>query len=143
MKIFKKLATLTMALLFACGLGVFAGCDNSGETSTPDSTPSSVTSEETKSYTCYEFAVLNADGTKVGEGYQVQLCIVNENGELGSCLQPIAVVNGICVYNAASITAPAIYEAHVLDASYNTVETKETVRTSADAFGLYEITLAE
>lgn len=140
MKLFKKLATLSMALLLACGMSALAACEGDGDSVT-DSTPASVTSEEQKEYTCYEFVVLDANGNKVGDGYQVQLCIVDANGELGSCLQPIAVVNGVCVYNAANITAPAIYEAHVLDAAFATVETTEAVRTSADAFGEYTLTL--
>ena len=140
MKIFKKLATLTMALMFACGLGAFAACDNGGESVTPDT---SITSEESKNHTSYQFVVLNADGTKVAdESYYVQLCNVNEDGKLGTCLSPIAVENGVCVYEHALITAPGIYEAHVLDADANPVELQETVRTSADAFGEYSITLA-
>ena len=136
MKAFKKLATLSMALLMAFGVSAFAACDKGGNTD------SSTTSEE-KSYTCYEFVVLNADGTKVGEGYQVQVCKVNEDGTVGSCLRPLPVENGICVYNITNITEPGVYEAHVLDAESNTVELKETVRTSADAYGEYTLTLAE
>lgn len=140
MKLFKKLATLSMALLLVCGMSAFAAC-NGGSDSIADSTPASVASEEQKEYTCYEFVVLDANGNKVDDGYQVQLCIVKEDGTVGSCLMPIAVVNGVCVYNEASITAPAIYEAHVLNASYAPQETKEVVRTSADAFGEYTLTL--
>ena len=128
-----------MALLFACGLGAFAACDNSGDSIVSDN---STTSEESKTYTAYEFVVLNADGTKVADGaYQVQLCIVNEDGEAGSCLMPLAVVNGVCVYT--NVTEKGIYEAHVLNAESETVALKETVRTSADAFGEYTLTLAE
>ena len=134
MKAFKKIATLSMALLMAFGVSAFAACGNGGDNST-DSTVNSTTSETQKTYTCYEFIVLNADGTKVGEGYQVNLCFVNEDGTVGSCLRPLPVENGICVYNITNITEPGVYEAHVLDAESNTVELKETVRTSADAFG--------
>ena len=136
MKVFKKLATLSMAVLMAFGVSAFVGC-NGGE----DSSSTSV--ETPANTTCYEFVVVNADGTKVGEGYKVQLCKVNEDGSVGSCLRPIAVANGVCVYNDASIKAPGVYEAHVVDAQINTVELKETVRTSADAFGQYTLTLAE
>ena len=139
MKVFKKLATLSMAVLMAFGVSAFVAC-NGG-------TDSSTASETEKTYTCYEFVVVNADGTKVGEGYQVQVCIVDENGETGICLRPIAVVDGICVYNIANITAPGVYEAHVLftdeEGNSSTVELQETVRTSADAFGEYTLTLAE
>jgi hypothetical protein len=144
MKAFKKLATLSVALLMAFGVSAFAGCGKGGntDTSSPSAETSSTTSEE-KNYTCYEFVVLNADGTKVGEGYQVNLCFVNEDGTVGSCLRPLPVENGICVYNITNITEPGVYEAHVLDAESNTVELKETVRTSANAFGEYTLTLAE
>ena len=135
MKVFKKLATLSMAVLMAFGVSTFVAC-NGG-------TDSSTASEAEKTYTCYEFVVVNADGTKVGEGYQVQVCIVDENGEVGSCLRPLAVENGVCVYNITNITEPGVYEAHVLDAESNSVALKETVRTSADAFGEYTLTLAE
>ena len=129
MKVFKKVATLAMALLFACGLGVFAACDNSGDSIVSDN---STTSETSKDYTAYQFVVLNADGTKAADGYQVQLCNVNEDGSLGSCLQPIAIANGVCVYT--NVTEKGIYEAHVLNADFETVALKETVRTSAEAF---------
>ena len=140
MKAFKKLATLSMAVLMAFGVSALAACDNGGDSAT--STPSSTTSENTKTYTCYEFVVVNADGTKVGDGYSVQLCKVEENGEVGSCLRPIAVENGVCVYNITNITAPGVYEAHVVDEEMNTVELAEVVRTSAGAFGEYTLTIA-
>ena len=142
MKAFKKLATLSMAVLMAFGVSAFAGCKNNEDNSSTDSTVSSTTSETQKTYTCYEFVVVNADGTKVGDGYQVQVCVVNEDGTVGSCLRPIAVENGVCVYNITNITKPGVYEAHVLDAESNTVELKETVTTSADAFGEYTLTIA-
>ena len=136
MKVLKKLATLSMAVLMAFGVSAFVAC-NGGDGS------ESTASEAEKTYTCYEFVVVNADGTKVGEGYQVQVCIVDENGEVGACLRPLAVENGVCVYNITNITEPGVYEAHVLDAESNTVALQETVRTSADAFGEYTLTLAE
>ena len=137
MKAFKKLATLSMAVLMAFGVSALAACDKGG-----DSATNSTASETTKTYTCYEFVVVNADGTKVGEGYSVQLCKVNEDGTVGSCLRPIATASGACKYNEASIKAPGVYEAHVLDAENNPVDLKETVRTSADAFGEYTLTIA-
>lgn len=139
MKVFKKLATLSMAVLMAFGVSAFVAC-NGG-------TDSSSASEAEKTYTCYEFVVVNADGTKVGEGYQVQVCIVDENGEVGACLRPLAVENGVCVYNITNITEPGVYEAHVLytneEGDNTSVALQETVRTSADAFGEYTLTLAE
>ena len=132
MKVFKRLATLSMAVLMAFGVGTLAGCKKNNNDST---------SETQKTYTCYEFVVVNADGTKVGEGYSVQVCKVDENGNVGSCLKPIAVTDGVCVYDITNITEPGVYEAHVLDAEGSTAELKETVRTSADAFGEYTLTL--
>ena len=140
MKVLKKLATLSMAALMAFGVSAFVAC-NGGNGS------ESTASEAQKTYTCYEFVVVNADGTKVGEGYQVQVCIVDENGEVGACLRPMPVENGVCVYNIANITAPGVYEAHVLytneEGDNTSVALQETVRTSADAFGEYTLTLAE
>ena len=137
MKVFKKVATLTMALLFACGLGAFAACDNSGDSITSDV---STTSEASKEYTAYEFVVLNADGTKVADGYQVQLC----NADNGTCINYFApVVNGICVFEHASVTTPGSYDVHLFNADYEEVPLKAEIRTSADAFGEYTLTLAE
>lgn len=140
MKAFKKLATLSMALLMALGVSAFAGCKKGGntDTSSPSTETSSTTSEE-KTYTCYEFVVLNADGTKVGEGYQVQVCEVKENGELGLCKNPLPVVNGVCVYT--NVTEKGVYEAHLMY-NYEVVD-GVSVRTSADAFGEYTLTLAK
>ena len=135
MKAFKKLATLSMAVLMAFGVSALAACDKGGDSA---STNSSTTSETTKTYTCYEFVVVNADGTKVGEGYQVQLCEVKENGELGLCKNPLPVVDGVCVYT--NVTEKGVYEAHVMY-NYETVE-GVSVRTSADAFGEYTLTIA-
>ena len=135
MKAFKKLATLSMAVLMAFGVSALAACDKGSDSA---STPNSTTSETTKTYTCYEFVVVNADGTKVGEGYQVQLCEVKENGELGLCKNPLPVVDGVCVYT--NVTEKGVYEAHVMY-NYETVE-GVSVRTSADAFGEYTLTIA-
>ena len=138
MKTFKKMATLSMALLLTCGLGAFTACGgDSSASSTP--TESSV-SDANKNYTNYEFIVLDKDGNKVGEGYNVQLCMVNPDGTLGTCLEPVAVVNGICEYT--KVTTTGVYEAHVME-GYSVVEIKEVVKTSADAFGSYTLQLAE
>jgi len=128
-----------MALLLALGMSVLTACGDKNDSSENNSSVSA-SSEDTKTYTCYEFTVKKADGTNA-DGYQVQLCIVNADGSLGACLQPIAIVNGVCVYNAATITAPGKYEVHVLDANYQPVELTEHVITNETAFGAYEITL--
>lgn len=145
MKTFKKLATLSMALMFTLGLGALTACkgDDTSTSSTPTSssvTDSNSETSENKTYNNYEFIVLDKDGNKVGEGYNVQLCVVNPDGSLGACLTPIAVVNGVCKYTP--VTAPGIYEVHLME-GYNPIEAKETIKTSADSFGEYTIQLAE
>ena len=93
----------------------------------------------------YIFLVKNADGTSVISGY-VQLCIV-ENDVVGSCLSPAKIENGKCVYNKdmngnkIAIDKPGVYEVHVFDESFQSVELKEVYRTSADKFGEYTIIL--
>ena len=156
MNTFKKLATLSMALLFALGLGALTACNGDDSSSTaPNSTnsensvaasteDSSVetadsSSEEQKTYTHYEFTVLDAAGNKVADGYQVQLCTADNS----NCYAPVATVNGECVYNVIPNNTLGEYVVHVLDASYQQVELKEEVVTSADAFGAYTLQLAE
>ena len=134
MKAFKKLATLSMALLFAFGLSALTACG--GDDSSVSST-TSTTSAENKTYTHYEFTLLDKDGNKVESGYMVQLCTAN----MSNCYNPVAIANGVCVYT--NVTEKGVYEAHVLNADFETVALKETVRTSADAFGEYTLTLAE
>lgn len=134
MKTFKKLATLSMALLFVLGLGALTACD--GDDSTASSTP---TSEQTKTYEYYEFTVLDATGNKVADGYKVQLC----TADMSNCYNPVDVVNGACVYNVIPENKLGAYVVHVLNASYQEVELKEAVTTSATAFGAYTLQLAE
>ena len=161
MNTFKKLATLSMALLLAFGLGALTACngdDSSSSSAAPSSTNSESSvvastdpkedsseetadssSEENKTYHHYEFTVLDAAGNKVGEGYKVFLCTAN----MSNCFNPIEVSNGVCVYNDDQLTTPGEYVAHVMDANYAEVELKETVVTSADAYGAYTLQLAE
>lgn len=134
MKTFKKLATLSMALLFAFGLGAFTAC---GGDDSASSTPAN--SEQSKTYTSYEFTVLDASGNKVTGDYKVQLCTAGNS----NCYNPVAVVNGVCVYNAIPDNKLGEYVVHVLDASYQQVELKEEVTTSATEFGAYTLQLAE
>lgn len=149
MKSFKKLAVLSMALLFAFGLSALTAC-NGGDSSSIDSSvgapasESETSSEESKTYDYYEFTVLDKDGNKVADnaGYKVQLCIVNEQGKTLTCYNPVGVVSGVCVYNVIPENKLGAYEAHVLNASYLPVELKEVVTTSADAFGAYTLQLA-
>ena len=126
MKTLKKFAALTLGLMFTICFCAFTACGGSKATA-------------------YTFLVKNADGTNVTSGY-VQVCIV-ENDEVGSCLNPVKIENGKCVYdkdmsgNKIPIDKPGVYEVHVLDESFQTVELKEVYRTSADKFGTYTIYL--
>ena len=134
MKTFKKLATLSMALLFAFGLGAFTAC---GGDDSASSTPAN--SEQSKTYTSYEFTVLDASGNKISSGYKVFLC----TADMSNCFSPIEITNGVCVYNDAQLTVPGEYVAHVMNASYQEVALKEAVTTSATEFGAYTLQLAE
>ena len=136
MKAFKKLATLSMAVLMAFGVSALAACDKGGDSA---STPSSTTSETTKTYTCYEFVVVNADGTKADGEYYVQICDAVTN----LCISYFApVTNGVCVYTHTKVTEPGAYTVHLYDAERSEVTLKEAVTTSADAFGEYTLTIA-
>ena len=139
MKVFKKLATLSMAVLMALGVSAFVACDKGGDGSVTSVESVESTTSETKTYTCYEFVVVNADGTKVSGTYYVQLCLAD-----GACINYFApVTDGVCKYTHAKVTAPGAYVPHVYDAEKNELELKEKVTTSADAFGEYTLTLAE
>ena len=144
MKVFKKLATLSMAVLMALGVSAFVACDKGGDGSVTsvesvESTSTPATSEGEKTYTCYEFVVVNADGTTASGEYYVQLCLAD-----GSCINYFApVTNGVCKYTHAKVTAPSAYTVHLFDAEREEVELVQEVTTSADAFGEYTLTLAE
>ena len=138
MKVFKKLATLSMAVLMAFGVSAFAACNEDGNSVTSVESVESTTSES-KTYTCYEFVVVNADGTKVSGTYYVQLCLAD-----GPCIAYFApVTDGVCKYTHAKVTAPGAYVPHVYDAEKNELTLKEKVTTSATAYGEYTLTLAE
>ena len=150
MKTFKKMATLSMALMLVLGLGALTACGGDNSSSASNSTPSEssvatstestsgTSSEESKVYTNYEFIVLDKDGNKV-DGYKIQLCTADGN----NCFNPVDAVNGECVYNVIPNNTLGAYDVHVLDASYQEVELKEAVTTSATAYGLYTLQLAE
>lgn len=146
MKTFKKLAVLSMALLFAFGLSALTACNGGDSSSSIDSSvgapasESDTSSEESKTYDYYEFTVLDKDGNKVADnaGYKVQLCTADNL----NCYNPVATVNGVCVYNVIPNNTLGEYVVHVLNASYQPVELKEAVTTSADAFGAYTLQLA-
>ena len=144
MKKFTKLATLSMALLLALGMGALTACNNDSDNSSSVDSSSEQTSsvedsstEGTTNYTAYEFTVKKADGSNA-DGYMIQLCILNEAGEQVKCFNPQPVANGKCVYTNAD--EAAVYAVHVLDGNYDPVELAEEVNTEAE-FGAYEITL--
>ena len=135
-----------MALLFAFGLSALTACNGGDSSSSIDSSvgapasESDTSSEESKTYDYYEFTVLDKDGNKVADnaGYKVQLCTADNL----NCYNPVATVNGVCVYNVIPNNTLGEYVVHVLNASYQPVELKEEVTTSADAFGAYTLQLA-
>ena len=132
MKTFKKLATLSMALLFTLGLGALAACEVED---TASSSPAA--SESAKAENCYVFTVLGADGNKVsGEGYTINLCTADN----AMCHAQVAVVDGVCIYDVATITAPTELVVHVYK-NYEELELKTPVTTNASAWGSYTLQL--
>ena len=103
MKLFKKLATLTMALGFCFGAGAtVAACGGN---------------EQTTSAIAYEFIILNADGS-AAEGVNVQLCVL---GNAATCYMPIAAdAHGKVIYTPAGFPGKGEYEIHLLSADYST-----------------------
>ena len=162
MKLFKKFASLCLALTFCVSLGAIASC---GKTSAPDdnsapTTSDSIVNSETSVVpevsedaetsvapetseedepaipTVYTVIVLDASGAPVS-GANVQFCSVDASGNLGVCYMPVATdANGICVYNPINFPGEGIYEIHVLNGTVN-----GAVRTEA-TFGTYTITLS-
>lgn len=131
MKLFKKLATLSMALLFTLGLGAFAACE------VEDTASDSTASDSVKAENCYVITVLDAAGNKVsGTGYKINLCTADNT----TCHALVDVVDGVCVYDVATITAPTALVIHV-QKDYKELELKETVTTKADAWDEYTVQL--
>lgn len=125
MKLFKKIATLALALTLCAGIGAFAAaCDNTGENS------NSVTSEVPSEDGAYKFKIVNKDGS-AATGYSIQLCSYKADGvTLESCYQPVAAdENGLVSYDCAP--SAAVYEIHVLDALNNSVEFTGETKTPA------------
>ena len=108
MKLFKKIAMVTMALMLSFGAGAMisaCGGDNGNGTS----------SEQTAN--AYTFIVLNADGT-AAVGVNVQLCVL---GNSAACFMPVAAdANGKVVYSPAGFPGAGEYEIHLLSADYST-----------------------
>lgn len=119
MKIFKKLATLALALTLCAGIGAFAACDNTSGSGNSSSSSSNV---ETGAY---KFKILNKDGS-AAVGYSVQLCILNDAGEQTACYAP-AVVDEKGQVSYSADTVPGFpgagnYNIHVLDSNNQQVE---------------------
>lgn len=84
MKLFKKIAMLTMALALTLSVGALAACGGNGESSTPSSSTEQPAAKEG-----YKFKVVDKNGKPV-EGVYVQLCnamctfseATNANGEV-------------------------------------------------------------
>ena len=109
MKLFKKLAMVTMALILSLGAG--AMITSCGGDTDNTSTNSSV-EQTTEGYT---FIVLNVDGSAAAN-VNVQLCTLNPDGSLGACFMPVATdANGKAIYSA--VPGAGEYEIHLFDAS--------------------------
>lgn len=133
MKLFKKIAMLTMALALTFSVGALAACDGNGESSTPDS------STEQPAAASYKFKVVNANGEAVS-GVQIQLC----KGE-DFCAMPVMTdANGKADYAFPNSQADA-YSIHVWDAAMqNEYTISGNAVTSADYDGAeIVITIAE
>lgn len=133
MKLFKKIAMLTMALALTFSVGALAACGGNGESSTPDS------STEQPAVSSYKFKVVNASGEAVS-GVQVQLC-----KGTAFCAMPVMTDdNGVADYAFPEGLADA-YSIHVWDAAMAVEYTVTgTATTSADYDGSeIVVTIAE
>ncbi len=118
MKLFKKLATLGMALALCLGIGAVAACGDKKD-------------DADKGYT---FKVLNADGTPA-LGYSVQLCKTD-----GSCIEFVAIdEDGVIFYKLEDTSID--YAVHILDSKQNQVEFTGLKTVKANHEGEIAITL--
>ena len=100
---FKKVATLCLALLMGCAVGMFATACNDDEVS---STPTN--SEQTEVTDAYKFVVVYEDGTPA-VGMQVQICKGTE-----VCLAPVATdAQGVSVVKTTF--GEFAYDIHILN----------------------------
>ena len=126
MKILKKIAVLSMALMLCFGAGAaLTACGGNKDNGT--------SVEQTA--TAYEFTVLNADGTPAKD-VKVQLCVL---GNAAACYMPVATdANGKVTYNPMGFPGEGEYEIHLFDLSMNALTVDGPVSTPT-VFG--EITL--
>ncbi len=101
MKLFKKLATLCLALTLCVGVGV--AMTSCGDETNGDNEQVQVIKDG------YTFKVVNADGS-AAKNYMIQLC--NEGGCVGG---PTTVTNDNGVTSVK--TAAGVYEIHVMNMS--------------------------
>ena len=103
MKVLKKIAVLSMALMFCFGAGaMLTACGDSKDNS----------SSVEQAATAYEFIVLNADGTPA-KNVSVQLCTL---GNEPACYMPITTdANGKVTYNPIGFPGEGEYEIHLLN----------------------------
>ena len=134
MKLFKKLAIMTMALAFCCGGAALTACGG-GDDTKDSSTPTESSVEQTAE--AYTFTVLNADGSAAAN-VNVQLCAL---GNASVCYMPMATdTNGKVTYNPMSFPGKGEYEIHLFDASMNAVEFDGPV-TTPTVYGEITLTL--
>lgn len=102
MKLFKKLATICVAITMCFGLGLtLTACDNGGNP----------TNSEQSANATYVFSVTKNNAAAIG--YEIQLCTKNADGSLGACLQPVAVgADGLAKIAISDVNS--VYEIHVM-----------------------------
>lgn len=106
MKLFKKLASLCLAIGLTLGLGAFAACGDGNNSSSSSSSSSSSAPAEA---TGYKFTVKYADGT-AAVGMQIQICKGTD-----ICLAPVATdANGVAEVTTGTFGEYA-YEIHILN----------------------------
>ena len=118
MKIFKKLATLALALTLCAGIGAFAACDNTSGSSNSSSSSSNV---ETGAYL---FKVLKADGS-AATGYLFGLCSLKDDGSKNLCYGTVTVdETGMVSYSADNVMGfpgEGKYAPQITDADFNEI----------------------
>ncbi len=103
MKLFKKLATVCMAITMSFGVGMaLTACDDNG---------GNPTNSEQSANATYSFNVTKNGAAAVG--YEIQLCTKNADGSLGVCLSPVAVgEDGVAKISISDVNS--VYEIHVM-----------------------------
>lgn len=126
MKIFKRLATVLMALTLCFGFaGALTACDDEGGAGSSSEQPAN---------NAYVFTVVDKDGAPVKDAI-IQLCIPN-----GSCLMamPTTDANGKATFEAPEA---AVYDIHVWAAGMTQEYTLTGVTQTPATYGAVTVTI--